>query len=163
MDDELQHYGVKGMKWGIRRDFRALANHRRNREYRKAKNAYDRGDISKAEKKSRYAAARQKKKNYISETRSRYKNASPEQRRKMDREIKNQSVNEIPYRNIKKGATTVNRILGGYGVGAAVVGGVAGAAMFPAMAPMFVGAAVVDSAAAVGWQALRQWGIDRLT
>lgn len=163
MNDELYHYGVKGMKWGVRRDLRVLANRRRNREYRKARDDYDRGKITKEEKKDRYANARQKKKDFISETRSKYANASRSQRAEMDRDIKRQTVNEVPYRTIKKGATTVNRALHGYAIGANVATAAVGSLAFPPLAPMYIGSAAVGSLAAIGEQKLIQWGLDRLS
>ena len=47
----LQHYGIPGMKWGIRKNARLLANHRRNAEVRKIKKDYKTGEISRKEKK----------------------------------------------------------------------------------------------------------------
>lgn len=39
----IYHYGVKGMKWGVRRDFRVLANNRRNKAIKEAKRDYNLG------------------------------------------------------------------------------------------------------------------------
>ena len=47
MNNELYHYGVPGMKWGVRRDTRIIANHRRNVEVGKLKERYRAGKITK--------------------------------------------------------------------------------------------------------------------
>ena len=58
----LQHYGVPGMKWGIRRNSRLLANHNRNEKVRTAKLDYKTGKIDKKEKKTIISDANKAKK-----------------------------------------------------------------------------------------------------
>lgn len=163
MTDELYHYGVKGMKWGVRRDLRVLANHRRNQKYKKARDDYEVGKITKSEKKQRYKVAKQQKKDFVDKIRSRYNTASEKERRQMDLDIKRQSVAEVPNRTIKKGATTVNRALHGYAIGSNVAGAALGSIVAPPLAPMLIGSAAISSLAAVGEQKLIQWGLDRLS
>lgn len=163
MDEELYHYGVKGMKWGVRRDYRVLANRRRNTAYRQAKDDYDSGKITKAEKKQRYKDARQAKKDVHSEMKNRYRNASKSERAELNRQIKSQTVKEVPHRSIKKGATTVNKLLTGYTIGANVAGVAVGSAIMPAMAPILVTSLVGSTAVNLGMNKLIQMGIDRLS
>lgn len=163
MDEELYHYGVKGMKWGVRRDYRALVNRRRNEAYRKNRNDYDTGKISNEERKRRNKAAKQAKKDDIARTKKRYANASKQERERMDRDIKRQTVKEVPYRQVKKGATTVNKLLTGIDIGTAAVATAVGSAAMPAMAPLLVTSLATGSAVSIGRNKLIQWGIDRLT
>ena len=53
------------MKWGIRRNSRVLANHRRNDAVRSIKNDYDLGKITKDKKRSLIKAENKKKRAFI--------------------------------------------------------------------------------------------------
>ena len=66
-DEELLHYGVRGMKWGIRRDVRVLANHRRNQAVKDARNKYHSGKITNEKKRSAIRKANFEKKKYMSD------------------------------------------------------------------------------------------------
>ena len=74
-DGELHHYGVKGMKWGVRRDYRVLANHRRNQAVRDAKKDYREGKISKSDRKEAIKKAKNYTKDFKKETKAQFKNA----------------------------------------------------------------------------------------
>ena len=163
MDDELKHYGIKGMKWGVRRDYRVLANHRRNEAVRKVKNDYDSGNISRDEKRQRMKEAKNTKKSLQVEMKSRYKNAKTrEDRERLDREIQSQTVNEVPLRKVKKGATTVNRLLTVGNIAGAAVGAAATTMTAPALAPLAVASLAGTVATQAGRQAVTQWVFDRM-
>ena len=162
--NELYHYGVKGMKWGVRRDYRVLANRRRNEAVRKVKTDYKTGVISRSEKKQRMKEAKNTKKILQTQMKSRYKNAKTrEERKALNQDIRNQTIREVPHRRIKKGATTVNRLLTVGTVGSAAIGTVAAVATAPALAPLALTSLAGTTALNAGRQALFQWGIDRLT
>lgn len=164
MDEELYHYGVKGMKWGVRRDYRVLANRRRNEAVRKVKADYKTGAISRSEKRQRMKEAKNTKKTLQAEMKSRYKNAKTRQDRKvLNQEVRNQAIRDVPHRRIKKGATTVNKLLTVGHVGTAAIGAAAAAAAAPALAPMAIASLAGTVAVNAGRQALVQWGIDHIS
>lgn len=162
MNEELYHYGVKGMKWGVRRDYRVLANHRQNEARRKVKNDYEAGKITKDEKKQRMREAKQTKKNLHAEMKTRFRNAkTKEERTALNNKIKEQAINEVPIRRVKKGINTVNKLITvGNISGALVTAGMAAAAT-PAIAPLALTSAGVVAASQLGRQAVVQWLNDR--
>ena len=154
--DELQHYGVLGMKWGVRRNSRVLGNHRRNIAVKDAKQAYRSGSITKEQKKAAIKKANQDRKALIKSAGAR---RTREEGKQYRRDIKNQTLSEVPHSHLKKGLTTVNKLLalGVIANNATAVG--AASALMPAMAPLAISGAAVSSAAAIGASYLVQNGI----
>ena len=61
-NDELQHYGIPGMKWGVRRNIRTLTYHRRNQSIKDARLNYKEGNISRSEKRAEIKKAKRNRK-----------------------------------------------------------------------------------------------------
>lgn len=141
-EDELAHYGVLGMKWGVRRNIRVLANNRRNRKVRDIKYDYKAKKITKKEKKKLIKEANSYKKSEIKSMRSEVNKAKNKQEFKaVKSRIKDQTLKEVPYSTLKKGATTVNNLL----YASNTAGYIGGAAAIALMSPAMVG-----TAAAIG-------------
>lgn len=119
------HYGVLGMKWGVRRDARLLAQNRRNKAVTKAKDDYELGKTTKSEKKAAIKKAKKDAKNYKKNfKREIKKEKTKEGRNKAEFDIRKQSIKEVPNRRLKKGLTTVNKLMTAAttGTGAAIGG-----------------------------------------
>lgn len=134
-NDELQHYGVKGMKWGVRRNTKLLANHKRNQTIKKARSDYKKGRISKTKKNITIEQAKIDRKNTISKTKKKVKGMSKDQLTRYSDKLKVQTVKDVPHSKLKKGARTVSNILartgqagglGMVGVGALVAASASG-------------------------------------
>lgn len=163
-EDELYHYGVKGMKWGVRRDVRLLANSRRNDRVRSAKRAYKEGKITKADRKKAIKAANLEKKEYIKQTKERFANAGTKaERKELKRDIANKTVNSVHHATIKRGAATVNALIGVASVGTMGVSAAIGAAAAPALAGVVIGSNAVGIAAEIGRYRLVRMGLDKLS
>ena len=160
----LQHYGVPGMKWGIRRNSRLLANHNRNEKVRTAKLDYKTGKINKKEKKTIISDANKAKKAEIKSGKREirqthgYKNV-----KELKENLKNRTVREVPHSKVKKGANIVNKMFHasyaasyiGVGTALTLTGGIGAI-------PLGVGA--LGAAASVGEGYLIQRGIlDKLS
>ena len=160
----LAHYGVKGMKWGVRKDIRLIANSQRNRKVTRIKNDYERGRISREKRNISIQKANDEKKRYMSTMEDRYRNAkSSRERDKLEREVRNTAIKEVNNRGFKKGLSLTSEILMGYGIGSVTAGAVAVSTVMPAVAPMMLGAAAIDSAVYMGLNALAQMGLDKLS
>lgn len=157
-DDALMHYGVKGMKWGVRRDVRILANHRYNQQKNKIKNSYDAGKIDKNQKNMKLRAAKSMKRDYLSGVQQKYKNAkTDEERESLDNSIMNKAVKEVPNLHIKRGLAVANQALRAAGIASAVVIGGAGAAVSAAAATGLAGAYAVGTAVNVAAETGAAW------
>lgn len=159
----IYHYGVKGMKWGVRRDARVLAAHRTNEAVRKAKNDYREGKISKSERKAAIKKAKNYKKDYKKELKSQFKNADRKERKRLNKDITNQAKKEVGARRLKKAATSFNRSTTVATLsGSAVALGMSFVAA-PALGPLIAGSAAAATAGALGKQWIAQKLIDKVS
>lgn len=148
---ELCHYGVKGMKWGVRRDLRILASSRRNKKVRDARKAYKAGKITKDQRKAKIAEANKLKKDTIKDAKAKYAKAKTSiDRKRVGEDITNKTLKEVPNAQLKRGALAVNRLLGST-TNALTVGSAAlSVALNPALAGVAVSAAAVSIATEIG-------------
>lgn len=161
-DDELCHFGVKGMKWGIRRNARLLANHRRNQAVNEIKRQHKAGNITSSEKKTAIRDENLKKKAYLDKTKADVKSLKGRRNiAKVNVDIKKQTISEVPNYHLKKGLTTANRVLRGANIAGTVTSGVIGTAAVPALGSLILGSAAVAVAAQVGMHAVAQMAIDK--
>ena len=161
---ELYHHGVKGMKWGVRRDARLLANSRRNQRVRAAQAAYKSGKLTKDQRNKEIEAARQDKKKTLSKVENDFAKAKTDSdRSRLERDLANKTTKEVPRASLKRGASVVNALFGG--MNAASIG-VASASMIminPAFAGVAVASAAVGIAAEAGYRYVVQLGLDKLS
>ena len=151
MNDELYHYGVPGMKWGVRRDVRILANHRRNVAAGRLKEQYRSGNITKQQYKDSIRNVNLRKKKYMSDIENEFRNAKTDsERTKLGENISNTAVNEVPNISIKRGLAVANQLFGTANIGSTTYTTLGLAAINPAFATAYVGAGVVSAAAEVG-------------
>lgn len=107
-EDELQHYGIPGQKWGVRRNLRVLANHRRNVAVNNAKREYRNKNITKDQRKLAIKQANLDKKALLKSVKQK---RTREEFKQYKKDIKKQTLSEVPNARIKKGATTVNHLI----------------------------------------------------
>lgn len=153
MENELYHYGVKGMKWGVRRNSKVLANHRRNQAVADIKTSYRSGRITKDQKKASIKRANENKKEL--QARLNRDTNTPAERKALAERVKR----EVPNSGVKKALTTINKGMTVADIASATVMAGAGAAVFPSLAPMYVSALAGGSAVSVGKAYLIQRGV----
>ena len=161
MDNELYHYGVKGMKWGVRRDARILANHRYNVTSNRLKTDYVLGRINTEQYVTSMDYAKKNKKRLMTDANERFKNATNNDERKaIKNDISKMTTSEVPHATLKRGAAVANQILGAVSV-ANIAGAAAGTALYnPAFAGAYLSAGAVAVAAEAGWRYLIRSGLD---
>lgn len=161
---ELKHYGVKGMRWGVRKDANMLANHRRNDRVFDAKNKYKQGLISKEERKSAIRAANKDLKLANKEFKSQYKTAKAQGRKKeFKRNVKATAKTEIRNRGALNVAGALNSATTVGMLGSAAASGMAMMALYPPMAGIAMSTMVAGSAVTAGKHWLINRGIDKLS
>lgn len=152
--NELYHHGVKGQKWGVRRDRRRAGKYIRGikkdltllneREYNTTKKAikYDAkaGKISYYDRDAKLANAKLKYDKKRGEIKNLKQTKSVEETRKDYEKIREKAMSEIPNYKLKSGIKTANKIItglavgslaisaGAYGAGVAIVAGSYGGA-----------------------------------
>lgn len=161
-ENELYHYGVKGMKWGVRRDTRILTNHRYNSTVRRLENEYAFGRIDSKQYHQGLKDAKTVKKQSIDAVKNSFKNAtSDKERDQLRKNIANATLYEVPNATIKRGAAAANQLLGAMNV-ASVASTAANAALInPAFAGAYLGAGAVAIAAESGWRYATQRYLDK--
>lgn len=162
-DGELYHYGVPGMKWGVRRDAQMLASSRRDKQVREAKNAYKAGKITKDARNEAIRSANLGKKKMLEKTKAQFANAKTDaERRRIENDIRNKATKEVSNVGLKRGAHVVNSIFGAANIASVGVSTAALAAVNPAFAGAAIASAAVGIAAEAGYRYLISKGIDRL-
>ena len=177
---ELYHHGVKGMKWGVRREQKSY-NRRLKRDlsmlnahdYQQTKKGlkakYETGEISRAEYKSGKKEANKSYKQ--SEKRIKKLKAGPGSVAAFAK-TRTKAMSEIPHYKLKRGIRTANSLInivagvslaataGAVGVGAAMMGAGFAATYGASVGAAAAGGFAVGGAAGLGVQAGVQ-GVDR--
>ena len=132
---ELYHHGVKGMKWGVRRernqlvrrtkrDLNMLADNLYQKEKDNLRSKRDHGadkDYIKSEKQRIKSEYKQHKQMIKSETKAAKKSSSVEEARAKFQKVRNQAMSDIPNYKLKRGLRTANTLLNGLRTGALAV------------------------------------------
>jgi len=161
---KLYHHGVKGMKWGVRRDARLLANSRRNKRVRNAREDYKSGKITKDLRDKEIAAAKLDKKKMLAKIKDDFSNAKTAgERERLGREITNKTLKEVPKASLKRGASTVNALFGGLNAASIGLSTYAISFVNPAFAGATIAAGVVGVAAEAGYRYVLQLGLDKVS
>lgn len=163
-DGELYHYGVVGMKWGVRRDARLLSNSRRNKRVRAARAAYKAGKLTKDQRDKEIEAARQDKKKTLSKIEKSFSKAKTDaDRARLERDLANKTTKEVPNASLKRGASVVNALFGGLNAASIGLSTVSMVMINPAFAGVAVASAAVGVAAEAGYRYAVQLGLDKLS
>lgn len=169
--NELYHFGVKGMRWGVINSKRVLTNHRRNAAVKKIKNDYDIGKISKEQKRSMIKSENEKKKSSLKKYKEKVGKITDEQTMKSEKiSLNKQLLSEVPNYRVKTGMHTVNTILHGAGIainGAQYANAASLAAtvglMSPPFAAVLAGSLVGTTAMMVGRKYIVDKAVDKVS
>lgn len=159
---ELYHYGIPGMKWGVYRNIRVLANNRRNKKVAELRSQRNLKKIDKAQFKKGVKEANASKKQEMKNLKSQVKNTkTKEEFKSVKTDIKNQTIKEVPSSTFKKGLRTVNNVLHNVAIADAAITAV-GSLATP-LGPAIAGVSAASIAIAKGEQYLINYGLDKLS
>lgn len=162
VNDEIYHYGVPGMKWGVRRDVRILANHRRNVAANQLKERYRFGNITKQQYKDSIRNVNLHKKKYLSDVENKFRNAKTNsERSKLSKDITIAAIKEVPNITVKRGFAVVNQLFGTASIGGTAYTTAGLVALNPTFAAAYIGAGVVSTAAEVGFRYVTRSVLDK--
>lgn len=157
-NEDLVHYGVLGMKWGVRRNARLLASSRRNKKIRKANEDYYNEKIDKSTRDARVKKAKIERDKVLEDTKAKVKNSSERELKKTSDELKSQVAKEVSNYQVKRGMAYANEIFTKYN---AVSYGVVAAAGVASANPALAAAGAVGIASSAAYGAGRNWVLDR--
>lgn len=161
---ELYHYGVPGMKWGVRRDARILANSRRNNRIREARDAYKAGKITKEARDEEIRSAKRDKKKELDRTKEQFAKAKTDaERERLESDIRNKTTKEVSNVTLKRGAYAVNAMLGVANTASIGLSTVPLLSINPAFAGAIVASAAVGVAAEAGKRYVIGLGLDKVS
>ena len=159
-NNDIMHYGVLGMKWGIRRDRQLMAERRYNKTKDDLKNKYETGKISKEDYKSNRKSAKKQMKSEIKNAKNEVRNIERKELEKRFNKVRNQAINEIPKYRLQAGLHTASSVLRGLGTGVRIVNGSINGAL---TASMIMGIPVASAAiGATFGAAAAGYGLSRL-
>jgi hypothetical protein len=170
-NDELCHYGVKGMKWGVRRDARIIANHRYNQARKYIKDERRLGEIDSTQKKSKIRDAKLERKKFMTDVEDSYRNAkTANEIQRLDKKISKMALKEVPNIKVKRGAAMIDRINSTLAVAGTSLAGItmtaltaASGASLPAVIGTAIGGMVAAPAIDIADNKLRGKVIDRFS
>lgn len=138
-----------------------LANHRRNAAVKDAKEKYKSGKISKETRDARTRQANAQKKRDMESMTNKYNKADTfEKKLKMENDIANKTMKEVPNYAVKRGASTVHNILSGSRIRG--LGVVAGAGLVTGNLPL-AAAGAAGMAAEIGARYIANIGLDKFS
>lgn len=147
----IMHYGVRGMKWGVRKDAQLLAERKYNLEKKDLKQQFKLNKIDKTtyknkKRRAKYEmlSAESRSKSFVKKNK---KDAEVLHNKYM--ELHDKALKEIPNYKIKSGMKTAGRILGRIGTVSAVA--LAPFGSYIGLANAFQTKAISDAAAATLW------------
>lgn len=162
MNDEIYHYGVPGMKWGVRRDTRILANHRRNVAIDQLKDQYRSRNITRQQYRDSIRNVNLRKKQYMTDVENKFRNAKNNtERTKLSKDISITAIKEVPNITIKRGLAVVNQIFGAANIGTTAYTTIGLATLNPTFAAAYIGAGVVSTAAEAGFRYVTRSILDK--
>lgn len=152
-NNELYHYGVKGMKWGVRRDARILANHRYNKAVKRLQTERAYGVISEKQYIDGLNTADKRKKKDLADFENQFRTAKTDvDRKRLGDNISKMAVDEVSDIKIQRGLAVANQLIGTANIASIGYTTAAMTAINPAFATAYIGAGAVTAAAEAGYR-----------
>ena len=107
----IMHYGVRGMKWGVRKDAQLLAEHRRNQDLDKLKLDYAKDKYDKAGYRAKRKEIKKNMKTSIRSEKKSLRGIKEAELKKKFLKMRNKAMREVPDYKLKRGMLTTQRVM----------------------------------------------------